>query len=76
MLGDLVALLFGHRPGRLAEGPLQLGRGVDVFHLAAGGADEVVVVSRELLGQLESAVVVRAATRRTTPTSMRAVMFR
>ena len=58
MLGDLVTLLLGHGPGRVGERLLQPRRRVDVFDLAAGRTDEVVVVARELLGELETAVVV------------------
>ena len=61
VLSYLVALLFGHSPRCFAQGALQLRGGVHVLDLPAGGADEVVVVARQLLGQLESSVVVGAS---------------
>ena len=60
VLGDLVTLFFRHRPGRLAERPLQFRGGVYVLHLPAGRTDEVVMVTGELLGELEATVVVGA----------------
>jgi hypothetical protein len=58
--GDLVALLFGHGAGGFAQCTLELRRGMDVFHLPAASADEVVVVTGELLGEFETAVIVGA----------------
>jgi len=58
VLGDLVALLFCHGSSGLSERSLQFRRRVDVFDLPARRADKVVVVPRELLGELESPMVV------------------
>ena len=58
MVGDLVALLLGGDPRRLLQGALQLVGGVKVLDGPAGAADDVVMMPGELLGQLESPVVV------------------
>ena len=61
VLGDLVALSLGYRPGRVAERPLEARGRVHVLDLAARRTDEVVVmVAGQILGQLEAAVVVGA----------------
>jgi hypothetical protein len=60
VLGDLIALFLRHGPGCLIQCTLQLRRRVDVCHLSAPRTDEVVVVARQLLGQLEATVVVGA----------------
>jgi hypothetical protein len=56
--GDLVALLFGDNPGRFRHGPLEARRRGHVLDRPALATGQVVVMAGQLLGQLESAVVV------------------
>src|SRR5205085_154269 len=57
---DLIARFLGHLPAGFGQGPLEAGGGGEVDEGAAGGAEDVVMVAGQVLGQLEAAEVVHA----------------
>ncbi len=60
MLRDLEARLLGRQPGGFAQCSFELGGGGDIAHGAAGVAEQVVMVTRQVFGQLETGQVVGA----------------